>query len=187
MISQVMDIFEKANNNFLKIEANDGILLGVSERSLCGSLMLHLRKALDESAYSQYYVDIEYNRNEGGRVKTIVNGREAPVAITCDLIVHSRGAQASQDNLIAIEMKRASHPQREKEKDRIRLICLTRESYDNVWSYDGKTFPEHVCGYTLGIYYELDARNEIAVIDYYANGQIVRRDRIPFPSNRDAA
>jgi hypothetical protein len=156
MISDMMAIFEEASTKFLEVESSHGISHGVSERSLCGSLMLHLRKALDESDYSQYYVDIEYDRNEWGRLKTFVNRDEVPIVITCDLIVHSRGAIASQDNLIAIEMKRSRHPQDEKEKDRIRLSCLTHDSFDNLWSYDGKALPEHVCRYTLGVYYELD-------------------------------
>lgn len=149
--------------------------------------MLHLRKALDESAYREYYVDIGYNRNEGGTLKTIVNECEAPVAITCDLIVHSRGEKAHHDNLIAIEMKRATHPQSEKDKDRIRLACLTRDSYDNAWSFDGKTLPEHVCGYSLGIYYELDIRNRRTIIEYYVKGQMVGCDKVPIPSDGDTA
>jgi len=187
MISDMMAIFDKANSSFLEIEANDGIHLGVSERSLCGSLMLHLRKALDESAYDNYFVDIEYNRNEGGKLKTIVNGSETPVAITCDLIVHSRGKLVSQDNLIAIEMKRSTHQQGEKDKDRLRLSCLTRDSYDNIWSYDGKTLPEHVCRYILGVYCELDSRNRKASIEYYIKGNIERCLEIAFPAVGDTA
>jgi hypothetical protein len=185
MISDMMAIFNKANSSFLEIEANDGIHLGVSERSLCGSLMLHLRKALDESAYGNYFVDIEYNRNEGGKLKTIVNECETPVTITCDLIVHSRGKIVSQDNLIAIEMKRSTHPQGEKDKDRLRLSCLTRDSYDNIWSYDGKTLPEHVCRYILGVYYELDSRSRKASVEYYVKGRIERCFEIAYPTGGD--
>ncbi len=174
-------IFEKANRNFLKTEANDGIHLGVSERSLCGSLMLHLRKALDESAYGDYFVDIEYNRNEGGKLKTIVNRSEAKVNITCDLIVHSRGKIVDQDNLIAIEMKRSTRAQSEKDSDRLRLSCLTRDSYDDIWSYDGKTLPENVCRYILGVYYELDHSSRKVFIEYYVKGKMENRFEIAYP------
>jgi hypothetical protein len=51
-------------------------------------------------------------------------------------------------------MKKASAPENEKQNDKLRLMALTKDSYDDVWSFDGKTLPEHVCGYTLGIYYE---------------------------------
>lgn len=187
MIREMMVIFGKANSSFLEIEANDGIHLGVSERSLCGSLMLHLRKALDESDYCNYYVDTEYNRNEGGKLKTIVNGSETPVKITCDLIVHSRGKIVDQDNLIAIEMKRSTRPKDEKDRDRIRLRCLTRDSFDNIWSYDGKTLPGHVCRYALGVYYELDSRNRLAKIEYYSKGEINECVMIPFPVAGDTS
>src|SRR3546814_3517435 len=79
------------------------------------------------------------------------------VRITCDLILHSRGRVVERDNLIAIEMKRLSHPEREKQKDRVRLRALTKTSYDDVWSADGRALPEHVCGYGLGYFVELDA------------------------------
>lgn len=48
---------------------------------------------------------------------------------------------------------------KEKENDKARLVALTKDSYDGVWSFDGKTLPEHVCGYDLGIYYEIDSNN----------------------------
>lgn len=187
MSEEMIAIFEEANRQFLEIETIHGIPLGVSERSLCGSLMLHLRKALDKSAYKEYYVDIEYNRNEGGKLKTIVNGIETAVKITCDLIVHSRGGKPNQDNLIAVEMKRSTHRKREKEKDKTRLICLTRDSYDNIWSSDGKTLPKHVCGYILGVYYELDSKNQQARIEYYTKGEMNKRVELPFSNCGDTA
>src|SRR3546814_15238500 len=69
-----------------------------------------------------------------------------------DLILHSRGRVVERDNLIAIEMKRLSHPEREKQKDRVRLRALTKTSCDDVWSADGRALPEHVCGYGLGYF-----------------------------------
>lgn len=47
-----------------------------------------------------------------------------------------------QDNLIAIEMKKANCADMEKDKDRVRLMALTRNSYDSVWSADAKILPE---------------------------------------------
>lgn len=179
MFSDMIAIFEEASGRFLESEL-ESILIGVAERSLCGSLMLHLRKALDGTAYEQYYVDVEYNRNEGGRLKTIVNGNLVPIAICCDLITHSRGESVEQDNLIAVEMKRHNHPKTEKDKDKIRLKCLTRDSYDDLWSYDGKTLPEHVCRYVLGVYYELNVDKRQVDIHYYAKGKHVNRQLVDF-------
>ena len=92
----------------------------------------------------------------------------------CDLIVHSRGEIVEKDNLIALEMKKSYRPMKEKENDKARLVALTKDSYDGVWSFDGKTLPEHVCGYDLGGYYEIDSKNCLIDIEYYVKGKKVR-------------
>lgn len=51
---------------------------------------------------------------------------------------------------------------------------MTRESYDGVWSFDGKTLPEHVCGYDLGIYYEVNIKHKLIYIEYYAKGKKIK-------------
>ncbi len=100
------------------------------------------------------------DRNNG-RIKTIYNEDLKVVTIICDLIVHSRGEIVEKDNLIALEMKKAYRSMQEKENDKARLVALTKDSYDGVWSFDGKTLPEHVCGYDLGIYYEIDSKHRL--------------------------
>jgi hypothetical protein len=179
MLTDMITIFETANESFLKTET-DSILLGVSERNLCGSLMLHLRNALDGTSYRQYHVDIEYNRNKHGKIKTILNGNSTPISVCCDLIVHSRGEIAVQDNLIALEMKRSIHSRDEKAKDKIRLKCLTRDGFDDVWSFDGETLPEHVCRYVLGVYYELNTESRRIEIKYYVKGKLFKEYRVRF-------
>ena len=62
----------------------------------------------------------------------------------------------------------------DKERDKIRLECLTMEPEDNVWSYGGKALPEHVCGYGLGIYYEVNLKENCFSIEYYAKGHRYR-------------
>lgn len=113
------------------------------------------------------------DRNNG-RVKTIYNDDLKVVTIICDLIVHSRGEIVEKDNLIALEMKKSYQPMKEKENDKARLVALTKDSYDGAWSFDGKTLPEHVCGYDLGIYYEIDSKNCFVYIEYYVKGKKVR-------------
>jgi hypothetical protein len=179
MLTNMITIFESANESFLKKET-ESIVLGVSERNLCGSLMLHLRNALDATSYRQYYVDIEYNRNKDGQLKTILNGHPTPISICCDLIVHSRGEIPAQDNLIALEMKRSNHPKEEKDKDKIRLKCLTKDSFDDVWSFDGKHLPEHVCRYVLGVYYELNKDSRQIDFKYYVKGNLLKENRLGF-------
>lgn len=98
---------------------------------------------------------VEYNRNVGGTLKTLkktIRGSEEQiVTINCDLIVHSRGQNTFQDNLIALEMKKSTGKQKDKERDRNRLECLTKSPSRDVWVYGGKVFPENVCGFGAGI------------------------------------
>lgn len=62
-------IFEIANDSFLR---NNRMLFEtkVSERTLCGALMLELHEVLRKTRYFEYFVDVEYNRNAGGKLKT---------------------------------------------------------------------------------------------------------------------
>ena len=168
MENELVKIFEKANKRFLK-ENIAFILSNVAERSLCSTLAQCLYLEIRHSKYSRYYVDVEYNRNNG-RIKTIYNDDLKVVTIICDLIVHSRGEIVEKDNLIALEMKKSYRPMKEKENDKARLVALTKDSYD------GKTLPEHVCGYDLGIYYEIDSKNCLVYIEYYVKGKKVRTD-----------
>lgn len=174
LVNDMIEIFEQANDNLLK----DDISLfqeRISERTICGALMLQLNKIINETIYKDYFTDVEYNRNFDGKIKTILLDSENVINITCDLIIHSRGTNKKQDNLIAIEIKKSTRPQKEKDNDRIRLKTLTRQSFDGVWSYDGESFPEHVCRYGLGIYYEVNFEKEEILLEYYSNGILFKK------------
>ena len=41
------------------------------------------------------------------------------------------------------EMKKSNGSRSGKEKDRERLRALTRQSYDDIWSFNGKYLPEY--------------------------------------------
>jgi hypothetical protein len=148
-------------------------LSGVSERNLCARLATYLETNARNSGLKGYYADVEYNRNQG-RVKTILDDRQQVVVINCDIILHSRGKNVRCDNLIAVEMKKAGGPEEEKQSDRDRLRALTKSSFDEIWSADGKTFPEHVCGYKLGYFIELDAANNGFIVEEYRGGKLSR-------------
>ncbi|BBH20437.1 hypothetical protein Back11_17820 [Paenibacillus baekrokdamisoli] len=173
MEERLIKIFEDANKSFIRSDI-DLLLSKVSERTLCGALMIHIYNFIKNSEFIDYKVDVEYNRNKNGKVKTSLKTIRGPkdivVKINCDLIVHSRGNIIEQDNLIAIEMKKSGRKQDEKDNDRFRLIALTKDSYDEIWSFDGKTLPEHVCRYALGIYYEIDYRSRRILLEYYCKG-----------------
>ncbi len=167
-------IFNTANDRFLAKESNL-ILDDVAERCLCGDLKSYLERELSNTIYSDYHVDIEYNRN-CGKIKTTINGEHKVVNIQCDLLIHSRGEKELQDNLVALEMKKSYQDKKSKDEDRDRLRALTKDRHNSdTYSYDGKTFPKHVCGYTLGVYYEVDKDNEKILIEYYSEGKLVEQ------------
>ena len=171
MYEEMKELFEASNVSFLR-EQKELIKSNVSERTLCGQLMLYLNNFKDTYNYSSYYVDVEYNRNYDGRIKTIKNEEEEIITINCDLILHSRGENLEQDNLIALEMKKSTGKKQQKYKDRERLKALTRQSFDNIWTYNGTELPEHICRYVLGVYYEINISRMEVELEYYQNGAL---------------
>ena len=170
----VEDLFETANLRFLENE-RELIESDVSERSLCASLMTYLRDVMRERPYYDgYYVDVEYNRNRGGnvkKIKSILDGRGTVIPITCDLIVHSRGRNWVQDNLLAVEMKKKKNTAQyahDKRCDQERLIALTMDTYGPEW--DRRGLPEYVCRYILGVFYEIDYQTSRINLEYYHHG-----------------
>lgn len=167
--SSLLKFFEEAKTSFF-IKEKRNITSRVSERNLCGRLSINLELLLEKYKLKGYYTDTEYNRKQNERVKTILDQNMEVVTINCDLIVHSRGEKMGNDNLIAVEMKKSTRPEAEKLSDKMRLRALTKSSYDDIWSYDGKAHPEHVCGYQLGIYLELNIEKSIYLVEGFIGG-----------------
>jgi hypothetical protein len=164
--------FSKALEKFLLSESRN-IESGTSERNLCARLAMHMEAEATSSNITGYYADVEYNRKQEGRVKTILDENMEEVAITCDLILHSRGESVLEDNLIAIEMKRSTHSTEATDSDRRRLRAMTKSSFDDVWSADGIANPEHVCGYRIGYLLVLNIPQRTVAVEEYAGGEFV--------------
>lgn len=163
-------VFESTLQEFFLHETQE-VLEGVNERSSCGRMAIYMQRIAEANGLRGYFADTEYNRKQDGRVKTIIDRELKVVTINCDL--HSRGGSIAADNLIAVEVKKREGREEEKAKDRERLRALTKASYDDVWSYDGVVLPEHVCGYVLGIYIELDRQHRQCLLEYYKSGDKV--------------
>lgn len=180
-------IFWEANQNFLKVNQ---ILFQrkVSERTLCGALMLALNDVIRKKGYEGYFVDVEYNRNVGSKFESLkktckgLQGEE--ITINCDLLVHSRGENLEADNLIALEMKKSNLSKEAKDRDRARLKALTSTQDKRLLDETIKKFPENVCGYKLGIYYEVNFKKHTILIEYYYTGQLTDVDKIDFNGNK---
>lgn len=181
-VKSLIRIFEEANQNFL--EKNQLLFEAeVSERTLCGALMIEIHDIIrSREEYQGYFVDVEYNRNRGNQVESHkkmckkLNGENA--VISCDLILHSRGQNIEEDNLIELEMKKADRRESEKKSDRERLEKIT-QPVNETCIKKGK-LPTYVCGYKLGIYYEIDFKKKIIQIEYYCGGERKRSEIIGF-------
>jgi hypothetical protein len=179
MIETLRSVFTASFEQFLDRETKN-ILNGTAERNLCACWAPLLENVAIAAGIKGYRADADYNRMQDRRVKVMLaNGMEV-VRIICDLILHSRGDLPAHDNLIAIEMKRSTRPGHEKEEDRLRLRTLTRSSYDGIWSADGETLPEYVCGYSLGYYVELDLDARSFLVEEYVEGALVDSRNQPF-------
>lgn len=175
-------IFDKSIESFF-INAKTNIINNVSERNLCVELRDALNNYFYNNSFSKgYYIDNEYNRNAAHprMIKTIIDNDCKEINITCDIIIHSRGENIEKDNLLAIEMKKNTAPQREKDADKYRLRALTKKSYDDIWCFDGVSLPKHVCGYELGIYFEINSHSETAYIEYFHKGKFVKSKIVCF-------
>lgn len=172
-------LFSEAFTVFLNKE-KDNIVNGVAERNLCARLAQYIENLLPDYKLSNYVADSEYNRKQNGEIKTILDEKLQIIPIQCDIIVHSRGHHIKNDNLIAIEMKKAYQSKTDKDNDRKRLRALTKDSYDDMWSSDGKTHPEHVCGYALGVYIEIDPDQKKCLLEFYKKSQKQSEEIINF-------
>ena len=174
------NIFKKANEMFLEKEI-ELIEKDISERALCSAMVKYLLYEMRKCNVGEKYdVDVEYNRN-GSHPKTIYDSNSGfEQTITCDLIIHSRGKDKYQDNLMCVEMKKSTRNDFDKEKDKLRLKLLTKKSFDGEWKPDGKTLPKYVCNYLLGIYYEIDMNKNMIYLEFYKDGEKFKEDRVNF-------
>lgn len=134
-IKNLKTLVIKAIDTFIR-EDKGLIQRELSERALCGALIIRLYEVIKTSIYSDYYVDVEFNRRKTrvyNDVKRLLNDKGKLVNITTDIIVHGRGElpEGKTDNLIAIEMKKCygntKRYDNNKRNDIYRLECLTQD------------------------------------------------------------
>lgn len=161
-------LFRRANERLIAQE-RELFQRDISERCLCARLAVHMNNELASSPFAGLFIDVEYNRNHLDKKRIRLGG--GLKRITCDLIVHSRGRlPASQDNMLALEMKKSTRPEAEKKADKDRLRALTCPYPNNILdSHHGE--PPYVCGYRVGIYYEYNIRNGQILLEFYRDGK----------------
>lgn len=124
-------IKEIVENAICKFNQNEYYLIenNLSERCICSQFARYLTLELAGTEFSEYKVDVEYNRGMYGKAfaTKVINGHNAVV----DLIVHKRGwdEEYGFDNLICIEMKKSSK-ERFLRKDKGRLFYMTHSNFN---------------------------------------------------------
>ena len=121
----------------------------VSERSIVFWFGVYFHDYLKDSEFSDYDLDIEYNRNLGDAKRT----RHFPRGTFPDLILHRRGS--NQRNLLVMEFKPWWNNQRDRDIQKIKDF----------------THPEGNYNFELGLWVEL-GRNE-AAITKVSNGEVI--------------
>ncbi len=180
------------NNAFQKLINYDKQLFGdnLHEQTLCGRLAIYLEEEVKKDDIHKtfpYHADVEYNKMQQGKVKTIlnenaVNQKEKYVKVRCDVIVHARGEifksydnqeiDYQKENLIAIEMKKESRGKKELESNQLRLRSLTSKYGENyfsglkVYSWDG-VIADHVRGYLVGKLIRIRKGSKTLVVETY--------------------
>ena len=158
-IFELMDIFEKAKEKFLK-EEKEIIEINVNERTLSARLMFHLQTLLlneiYQENYKEYSVDCEYNRRKE-IVKILPKEyrelEKKDKQIYPDIIFHQRN---NEKNLMIIEMKKTySSDEGGKNENRDRLKFLTSLRKENKYKY------------LLGIYFEVNKFPDKCKIEFF--------------------
>ena len=173
-IVELIGIFEKAKNKFLK-EEKEIIKIDVNERTLSARLMFHLQTLLlneiYQENYKEYSVDCEYNRINEYKIKTLKRYENFEIddnsdkirKIFPDIILHKR---KEEDNLIVIEMKKVNSYIKKKENDKNRLKAMTNPRKLNNFNY------------TLGVYFEVDTTgNNNHIIEFFVNGKKYKKTK----------
>ena len=161
-------------NSFVR---DDTILLNrmVSERALCGALMLKIHAKLQKTAFDGYYVDVEFNKSKQLKgkeyiydLKRLPNGKY----ISTDIIVHGRGIGAVPDNLIAIEMKKKTNGGKEYKTRRAADIQRLKDLTNLHCLYQ----------YLLGAFIEIDFTDRKIGLKLFKSGEELDMDieRIQF-------
>jgi|ERR1700730_1944182 hypothetical protein len=165
------DLFREALDEFLAREFTL-VRKNAHEQSFCGRLAIYIDHAKDRHGLKPYYVDVEYNRHGDRRKRILHPVTGEPINVVCDLLLHSRG-ELKDDNLIAVEMKKTDGSDADKQSDRERLQSLTTASPEGAE-------PDHVCGYKLGYYLEVDTRNASLLVEEYRAGNLTQGGTLAF-------
>ena len=101
-----------------------------------------------ERLFDNYFVDIEYNRTEGGAVKRVYYDNELHDT-RCDMLLHSKGnvQHPKRENLLIVELKKEHSTERE-DQDIKEINRMVRPAEEGA-------LDAAICNTLLGIYLKI--------------------------------
>lgn len=120
------NIVQNAINNFNNDDdCKELVLCDISERNLCYKLATFLEAELCKTEFSDYSVNVEYNRGMNGDLKQTKKLDNKPISLDLNIVKILPTPDNGFDNLICIEMKKEKRPSVEIQDDKERLNKLT--------------------------------------------------------------
>jgi hypothetical protein len=147
---------------------NDLFLLiyDVHERTIAHRLAVYL-----EHKFAGFHVDCEYNNDldsETGRKQVYYPNSSSGTGAYPDIIVHHRGLNGPNHNLLAIEIKKKSFAATDIDHDREKLCSYTASDGRNHLSYERGALVVLGVRETAGQF----------LVEWYENGRIVTNPKV---------
>jgi len=129
----------------------------------------HLRRydeSHEEKLFKNYFVDVEFNRTEGGNPKEVYYNNELHKKRS-DILLHSKGLVPEQENLLIIELKKEDSTDKEKED-----ICAIKRM---VSPKEDGTPDSSICNTHLGVYLKIGEKCYFGIKFWYEDERIVSK------------
>lgn len=115
------------------------------------------------SIFGVYSVDLEFNKTEGGNPKIVFYNNKYHQT-RCDILLHSKGRNPEQENLLIIELKKGDSDNRaENDINEIkRMVSPPKKG-----AKDSK-----ICGTLLGVFLRIYQNQYNGIKYWYENGSV---------------
>jgi len=120
--------------------------------------------ARQEKLFENYFVDIEFNRMEGGAVKTVFyDGMQHETR--CDILLHSKGEVPAKENLLVVELKKEHSTNKEQDdiKEIKRMVSPAEDGAPD----------RSICDTLLGVYLKIGQNCYFGSRYWFENNAIV--------------
>lgn len=165
----IIDLLDVALKDFYRFEKRN-LELDVHEITHGHRLAYYMEKAIRKydnenrcREFWEYSVDLEFNRTEGGNSKIVLqDGLYRKTR--CDILLHSKGRNKTQENLLIIELKKGDKTNKVDDdlKEISRMVSPPEEN-----AQDTK-----ICGTLLGVFLRIYPDRYSGTRFWYQSGKV---------------